>query len=378
MAATVIAAGCQPAPSGGDGTVATAYQVNAGHSGSSATLLSPQASHRWTRVFPEGRPSYALIIGDRVYVTVRYDRRDSSGASHLSFVLLALDRRSGRTQWTKNIGTPLDYNFVGLTYARGRLFTVTDYAVRGFDASTGRSLWTRVSPGGDANIAPPTARGEVLAVHNRAIVLLDPETGEPVAGLDAIQSSRRGTPALSPRGAYIGGPFGHVYGRPTAPGGPSWHRKGEQIGGGGSTPVAYRDRLYYLDRNGPDLVLDLRTGEELGTFESAFHPAFVGETGYYVAATGGIEARDVRTQRVLWRRLVTPTTAPVVAGQVVAIGSGTSVKTFDRATGAPLRSYDIGATVETREFGFAGPVSGLNVAERTLVVSADDRIAAFS
>lgn len=75
---------------------------------------------------------------------------------------------------------------------------------------------------------------------------------------------------------------------------------------------------------------------------------------------------------------VRPTTAPVVAGNVVAVGAGTSVAALQAGTGEVLWRFDVGSPVATREERNGNPLGGLAVAERTLVAAADDRVAAFS
>src|SRR4051794_29773826 len=79
------------------GAAATNFQADAAHAGNAAQA-GPRLPlrHRWTRRVG-GRPSYPVIAGGRVFVTVT--RPELGGA-----FVLALSPRDGRVLWRHDLG----------------------------------------------------------------------------------------------------------------------------------------------------------------------------------------------------------------------------------------------------------------------------------
>ena len=130
-------------PDGGgeppDPSAATAYLINAAHTGAVAdSSLVPPLRRRWNLAFGDAT-SYPLIVHGVVYVIV--------GARAPAPGLLAIDAKSGEPLWGPiDIGKS-DFNVPSLAYDNGRIFTVNGAGLmQAFDAVTGHPIWASVNP----------------------------------------------------------------------------------------------------------------------------------------------------------------------------------------------------------------------------------------
>jgi outer membrane protein assembly factor BamB len=327
----------------GAGAAATNFQADAAHSGNAgkAGLRAP-LRQRWTRRIG-GRPSYPVIAGGRVFVTVT--RPGLRGAS-----VLALSPRSGRVLWRRDLGP--EPAGAALAYDRGRLFVARqNYYLEGpgllaLDPRDGRVLWTSGVSLFEAN--PPVATGGVVYLNAEGVSVLAFRESDGARIWNALSDSGAGgAPAIAGDGVFAvmsNCPDVHRFDRAT--GAQVWHRENGCHGGGGSVASVHRGRVYALEGDHPvgGDVYDAATGAHVRRLISSEPPAFAGRVGVFSDAWPGREAfaagatlvaRDVRTDRVRWRfrgdgSIEAP---PLIAGGIVYAGSGSG-----RVYGVSLRS----------------------------------------
>jgi len=113
---------------GGAGTSNTRYQSNPGLNASDV----PKLKLKWTVALPGATSSQASIVGNRIYVPT------------MSGTLLSLDRESGCTYWTADVGAPIR-NAPSVAPLPGNKFAVLMSDNKGealaLDADTGKILW---------------------------------------------------------------------------------------------------------------------------------------------------------------------------------------------------------------------------------------------
>jgi outer membrane protein assembly factor BamB len=322
---------------------ATNFQADAAHSGNAGKAgLRLPLRHRWTHRIG-GRPSYPVIAGGRVFVTVTRPRLRGA-------LVLALSPRSGRVLWRRDLGT--EPSGAALAYDAGRLFVARqNYALDGpgllaLDPRDGRVLWTDDVSLFEAN--PPVAAGGVVYLNAEGTSVLAFRGSDGARLWNATSDSGAGgAPAIAGDGVFAvmsTCPDVHRFDRAT--GARVWHRENGCHGGGGSVASVHRGRVYALEGDhavGGD-VYDAGTGAHVRRLISSEPPAFAGSIGVFSDAWPGREtsaggatlvARDVRTDRVRWRFgadgfLEAP---PLIAGGVVYAGSGSG-----RVFGVSLRS----------------------------------------
>ena len=320
---------------------ATSWQIDAAHSGgSSGGAERPPLAKRWTRDL-EGDVAYPLIAAGKVFAVAR-TAHGSEGST-----LFAIDAVTGKDAWG-----PIDLGSRAFAaYGDGQVFVLNaDGVLRSLDATTGRQRWIT---DGYPSSAPPVYRDGVVYLDDRAdssfsqLAAVSAADGHllwthptvaadtaPAVGGDTVFTSL----VCGPQAAWRAG-TGELL----------WSTGGACYGGSGNlTPVLADGLLWVRSVSGrlPE-ALDQATGKEVVTFTADAAPAFYAQHGYFLDR-GAVEARQPRTQEVLWRfpgdgQL---TAAPIVVnGYVYSASASGRVWALDAATGAVAWSDDAGAPV---------------------------------
>ncbi|HXS21721.1 MAG TPA: PQQ-binding-like beta-propeller repeat protein [Steroidobacteraceae bacterium] len=348
---------------------ATSFLINPAHTGA-VTLpsVSFPAGPAWS-VQMGGKPSYALIVGGRVFVTVSL----TGGGSEL----LALDGATGATLWG-----PVKYpgGAANAVYDNGRVFVInsdpySNNYMAAYDAATGTADWS-TPLGSIFNMSPTAADGLVFITEGSAnwLFALDESTG--AISWEQQMGAAYATPAVTADGVYQA-----CRSLTPSTGALIWSNTTNCVGGG--TPVVANQLLYSPsagNRVGPGsydgYILDPGTGNEVGTYTADDPPAFTGTMGYFVQ-NGTLEGVSVPDDTVQWSFKPAPESvagAPIVVNQYVILSSGDfgstgAVYALDGSTGAQVwfQPYGTG-TVDTAFTMATGPQSGLAAGDGLLVV----------
>jgi outer membrane protein assembly factor BamB len=352
---------------------ATSYQQNAAHDGFNPTARpAPPLAQAWVREF-EGRPSYSLVVGDRVFVSVH---EDEVGAT-----LHALNRRTGAPLWARSIGD----GFGQPAYDDGRVYTVEENALlRAYDAQSGRTLWTSEIPNTSSHTPPVAADGMVYTTSSgiggyvsgfRAI------DGDLVWAQELPSGDTGALPALDDDNLYVAYACPGAFGMDRFTGYAQWWYDTSCTGGGGDrTPVLHGGRLYnpnppqWGDQAG--LVHDVGSGAKVGTFaREGGPPSFAGELRLQVIG-GRLQAIDQRSGTVAWEFSgdgALAGGAVIAAGQAFVGSVSGAVYGVRLADGTQSWRADTGAPVNT----ISGTPTSLAVAEGTLLVPSGKRLIAY-
>jgi outer membrane protein assembly factor BamB len=217
-------------------------------------------------VFPHNMAAGSpLVVGDLVYVTTGngVDEDHSRLPSPQAPSFLAVDRNTGKVVWESSMpgDAILHGTWSNAAYGviRGQpqvIFGGGDGRVYSFDPNTGKLLWTFDGNPKDAihEVGGQGTRSEIISTpvvwEDKVYVALgqDPEHGEGVGHLYAIDASKRGDITESGR---------------------IWHRGGEDYHRSISTPAITADgTLYAADLSGYLYCLDARTGELFWTYDA--------------------------------------------------------------------------------------------------------------
>ena len=312
-------------------TESVTFQADPAHSGFvDDPALRPPLQRAWSREIgvPAGA---ALVVGDRVFVSVRDRERNGN-------VLYALDRGTGATLWRRA-------SRGGVSYDAGRLFVAAGSGlVQALDPATGEALWTIEATGLLRDVMRPVATGGLVHLQitnsGSTAVALRQSDGSQVwqAGLgDAGSITAVAGGKVLHGGGWCKGDLAHD----AATGVLQWQQVGrcDVTALENAAAVVHQGRVY----SPGGTIRDLATGAARGTFESLRPPAFSGATGVFVDR-GGLSARDVVTNAERWRRdEPEQVTTPLIVGTTVyaATRRGT-VLALDLATGAVLDDAAIG------------------------------------
>jgi outer membrane protein assembly factor BamB len=358
------------------GTAATAYQLNAGHTGAVGDGFWTGALRRWS-VNLGAAISYPLIVGNEVYVTA--GDNNSAGSR-----LYAINATTGTLDWGPvevGAGSP----WSGLAYDGGRVFTVNEHGtMEAFNAATGALAWTVQLPGQYMFSSPPTATAGVVytggAGSGGTLYAVDESTGA-VLWTSSVMNGDNSSPAVSSSGVYVSYACGQTYDFAPGSGALQWHVNTSCEGGGGKTPVLANGRLYVRDFSYPG-VFDAATGALLGTFAaSGPAPAVTASTVYDLQAGRLSASGTAPGSATSWTFSGdgTLSSAPLVAGgDVFVAGTSGNIYALDGASGAVLWSANAGAAVAAPdEQNLSQPLTGLAASGGLLVVPAGTTLVAF-
>jgi outer membrane protein assembly factor BamB len=354
---------------------AVAYQIDAAHSGAQPrdTLRLPLLP-RWTHDFGAAGVSYPLVALGRVFVTVA--NKQEYGAS-----LYALDSQSGAVSWGP---VPLggSYFRCGAAYEDGTVFALNGTGLlTAFDAATGDQRWIKQLPGQSAFSSAPTAFGGRVYVGGAGsggtVYAVAAKTGASV-WTAAVENGDQSSPAVSPSGVFVSYACNQAYGFVPATGAALWHHAGSCEGGGGKTVALIDDRIYTRDFSA-NLVLAANSGTLLGMFASRVIPA--GGSGVlYTLTDGKLSARTAGSATPRWTfGDGTLTTAPIVVGAYVVVGSSSGVvSVVSVADGSLASSHMLPMAIALPdEQNVSGPLTGLAAAGNQLYVPAGTSLTAY-
>lgn len=363
-----------PAPPLGQ---SVAYQIDYAHSGRAVfegPLTFPPGP-AWS-ITLNGRISYPVIAGDKVYVTTGASSTGlGDGAS-----LYALDLATGNVLWG-----PVEISTSGFwsghALDQGRLFVLNiDGELRSFSAATGALEWSIMLQGGQPYSAPPTAANGIVYVGGAArLNAVEAATGK-VLWSSEVASGDFSSPAVSGDGVFVSYPC-HAYKFDLYSGESLWHYDDGCAGGGGTTTVYANGELFARRTTsmGQDRIFNADTGTIAGPFESDVAPAFTESTGFFLH-DGTLQAIDQASRNSLWTFVGDNAllTAPIVINDTVVIGSylGT-VFALDASNGNVVWSGAAGGQIERPGEQTLDPVVGLGAGEGYLVVPAGNRLTAW-
>jgi len=358
------------------GMPATAYQLNASHTGVTADSFWTGAVKRWS-VNLGGGISYPLIVGGQVFVTV-------ADSGSYGSRLYALNANTGALNWgpVELGGT---YNWSGLTYDNGRIFTVNwSGMMEAFDANTGALQWNTQLPGNSDVSSPPTAFGGLVytagAGVGGTVFAVDESTGT-VVWTGSVMNGDNSSPAVSSSGMYVSYACGQTYDFAPSTGALTWHRSTGCEGGGGKTPVLANGRLYVRDFSYP-AILDASSGSVLGSLVSSGPAPAVSSTTVYDETGGTLTASGVTPgSPATWSFTGdgTLSSAPLLAGADVFIaGTSGNVYALSAAGGAVVWTAKAGSGVPAPdEQNVSQPLTGLAESGGLLLVPAGTTLVAF-
>lgn len=349
---------------------AVSYQMNSAHTGAvTFNALTLPAGSTWS-VNVGGNPSYALIAGGNVFVTVSV-----SGNSQL----LALNGATGATLWG-----PIPFTgAVNAAYDNGRLFVVAGnpqgQIISAIDPATGNPLWSAAVNGGWFPEPPVAADGIVYAINAGLVTAFDESSGaslwsEDIGGTDGIV-------AVTADGVYGASPCTAIDLQP-AVGTLLWYNNSGCSGGGGATPVVINGTDYAPNSSAGSsgTVFDAESGALEGSYSATVIPAFSSSTGFFLSG-GTLRGVALSNNQVLWSFAGDGqlSGAAIVVNNYVFIGSGGgNLYGLDAATGQQVWTQSLGAAIPaSAEYG---PImyTGLAAGDGLLVVPNGTNVTAYT
>jgi len=295
--------------------------------------------------------------------------------------LYGLDAETGAATWgpVELGGT---YFWSNATYEGGRVFAINfDGLMIAVDAKTGVQIWASQMTGQYAFSSPPTAyEGRVYvggAGSGGTVYAVDAATGT-IEWQGSVENGDDSSPAVSASGVYVSYACNQAYGFGPRDGLPLWHHSGSCEGGGGKTVALIDGRVYTRDFDG-NLLLDAKDGTLLGTFGSLLIPAGAGGNVYTIG-DGKLTARGYAAATPSWTfGDGTLTTAPLVVGSHVVVGSSTGELDIVAVTDGTLESSDKldSGIAGPDEQNVSSPLTGLAAAGNGLYVPAGTALVAY-
>jgi outer membrane protein assembly factor BamB len=196
-----------------------------------------------------------------------------------------------------------------------------------------------------------------------------------------VENGDHSSPAIDRGRVFVSYACPQSYSFKTTSGALVWHYQGPCEGGGGKTPVLNAGKVYVRDAFfGPTngLILDAKTGAQVGDFSSDRPPAFVKDIGLYLQ-TGTLRGVDTSSGTVLWSYAGDGqlTSAPVVVNRTIYIGSGSGNLYGLNIRGREVWSTQVGASIPAPDEQNATLTTGLGSGDGLLVVPAGSILAAY-
>ncbi len=358
---------------------ATAFQVNAQHSGAAhfANIVASSSlptAPTWTATL-DGTPAYPLVAGGRVFLTVT---RSSGGGSEL----VALNAGSGAVAW----GPIAISGSAAATYDNGRVIVLNSSGVMtGYDAATGTLLWTTTLTGQYSFTAPPTAyNGTVYtggAGSSGTLYAYDDSTGA-LKWTKNVQNGDDSSPTVTGTGVYVSYPC-QTYDFDPTTGNLLWSNSTGCEGGGGATG-SWANGLYYspnheggYNYNGQSF--SQTGGAALSSYTAAQAPALGQTIGYFLQGSA-LTALSLADSSIQWTFNGDGSldTAPILVNNYVFIAGGSGkLYMLDAVTGAQLGLVALGGAASST-MPTSLPQAGMNAGDGLLVVTFDNKISAFT
>lgn len=352
---------------------AVSYQINNGHNGfvafKSATL---PATATWS-IDIGGQPSYALIVGNIVYVTASVNGNSQ---------LFALNGTTGAIVW----GPIAFAGATGITYDAGKVFvdsgTFSSIGIlSALDAANGNQIWSATIPGEFATQSPPVAAaGLVYTLDDGVLTAFDESSGAQV--WQQSVSGTNGAPAVTVDGVYAA-PVCFAFDLQPATGAVIWSNNTGCEGGGGNTPVVGGGRMYAPLSPGfyAGNVYAAESGQVLGAFSASAPPAISTST-VFTLDNSTLQGIALSNNQILWSFAGDGTlvTSPIVVNNFVFVGgSSGNLYALDATTGAQLWTKNLGAAIAAPATGGSATqgATGLAAGDGLLIVPAGNSVNAF-
>jgi outer membrane protein assembly factor BamB len=347
--------------------------MNPAHTGTvNFASVSFPTSAAWS-VDVGGTPSYALIVGGKVFVTVSV----GSGSQ-----LVALDQATGATVW----GPVVIAGTANAAYDSGKIFVLSSpfansATMEAFDAQSGNQLWSTLLGGQWSFTAAPSAANGLVytggAGSGGTLYAVDQTNGN-IVWTQSVQNGNNSTPAVTADGVYVTYPCWTYDFRP-ATGESIWNNNTGCEGGGGATPVV-ANQLVYSPNNvsGYDgTVYNAETGANAGTYVADTPAAFTATTGYFLQG-GTLRGVSVSNSTVEWSFAGDGhlAGAPIAVNQYVFIGSSSgNLYALDGTSGQQVWQVSLPAPVVASPYTMQ--FSGLAAGDGLLLVPAGTKVTAY-
>jgi outer membrane protein assembly factor BamB len=361
---------------------ATAYQINANHSGTVqfANIVSAAAlpaSPAWTANLGTASTNL-LVVGGKVYVVV-------APSNQAIYDLYALNLADGSIAWGPVVlpGSP-----AGLAYDAGKIFVTMntiqnlDLAIgeaQSYDATSGALLWSANTT--QPFLYAPTATNGMVYFSgdgSGSNVFAYTESGTLVWSV-LLNNPASAVVAVTADGVYATYPC-LTYDLRPATGETIWLANTLSTGCVGiNEPVTVVANGLVYSPTGPTVqsgqLFNAETGASTGqTYISQTAPAVSSQASYYLQSqNGALNAVSSSTGSVLWSFTGDGTllTAPVVVNNYLFIGSASgTLYMIDATTGTQLKAVTLAP--------FVAVSSGLAAGDGVLIVPAGNAINAFS
>jgi outer membrane protein assembly factor BamB len=351
---------------------AVSFLINPAHTGATTfSIASFPTAPKW-QVDLGGPPSYALIGGGKVFVTVKVARNTQ---------LVALQQSTGKIAW----GPIVLSGESNAAYDDGNVFVVgTDGLMQAFRGDTGKPFWTTSLTGQYSFSSAPTASHGIVyaggAGDGGTIYAVDEKTGT-LLWTQEVNNGEDSTPAVTAAGVYVAYPC-WTYDLAPSTGAAVWTNDTGCDGGGGGTPVVADGKLYAPNGFGTydGDVFDAATGKLVFSYVADNPPAIGATRGYFLQShiLVGLKLEDYS---IVWSfagdgKLAT---SPILVNDVVFIGSSAgNLYGLDGTTGAQLWQVNVGAAIP-RGAGWGARIqlSGLSAGNGLLVVPAGHSLTAY-
>jgi outer membrane protein assembly factor BamB len=352
---------------------AVAFQMNPAHTGTvNFSSVSFPTSAAWS-VDVGGTPSYALIVGGKVFVTVSV----GSGSQ-----LVALDQATGATVW----GPVVIAGTANAAYDSGKIFALSapfanSATMEAFDAQSGKQLWSTLLGGQWSFTAAPTAANGLVytggAGSGGTLYAVDQTNGN-IVWTQSVQNGNNSTPAITADGVYVTYPCWTYDFRP-ATGESIWNNNTGCEGGGGATPVVANQLVYSPNNvsgyNGT--VYNAETGANAGTYVADTPAAFTATSGYFLQS-GTLRGVSLTNSTVEWSFAGDGhlAGAPIAVNQYVFIGSSSgNLYALDGTSGQQMWQVSLPAPVVASPYTMQ--FSGLAAGDGLLLVPAGTKVTAY-
>lgn len=371
----------------------TAFQQDAAHTGSSPDRLAGPFTRVWSTDLGL-HVSYPVVAEGKVFVLA--SGVWFPGDPFARYAIYALDRETGRVEWTRPLVDGRGPSATPLTYENGRLLlgllrdeteaAPSSGAIAAFDAASGEPLWETGPLPSWWFAGPPVASDGVVylvgAGRGATLYAVRTADGHRLWTEPVISGGHAGGVALSRTHVYVSDAC-NAWSFERADGALAWAYDGGCAGAPDRTPVLAGNQLYARVFGATGSVLDARTGTLVDSFDvepfTDPPPAVAG--GTMVRLSGGaLEAFALGSTTPLWsfRGDEKLASAPIIAGDTVFIG-GSSGRVFgvDLNTGQQIWSAEAGEPVRPPERWDNTTTPGLAVSDDLLLVPATGRLVAF-
>ena len=319
---------------------ATSFLVNPQHTSAItfANLVASSAlpsTPTWTTSLG-GAPTYPIIAGGRVFVTVAL----STGTSEL----LALNAADGTPLW----GPIALSGSAVAAYDNGAVFVLSASPsmlagqLSAYDAATGSLRWSVAITSQYSFTGPPTASNGYVylgGAGSGGTLYAFKETNGALTWTAAVANGDNSAPSVTADGVYVSYPCQTYDFRPLT-GELIWNNSAGCEGGGGATGAA-ANGVYYSPNGASGFSgqsFNAQTGAVMTSYSATVPPAFGAQTGYFLQS-GTLRGITLSNNTILWSFAGDGTLAmpPLLVNNYVFVqGSSGNLYALDATTGAQL------------------------------------------